>query len=705
MRLAWDNKADGATVAASSQIATLPGSNVQQPHLSRKWQTAAAVKSAYLTLDMGAPTACSMLAVLGTNLTENATMRLRASPTSAACSADVTYDSGTIDAARKKVLSLPGSSGNYASTPDSLGISVTGDIDFRIKVTARNWTPPTSRRGLGGHWNATGNQRAWAFFVDTGSGNWQVDITPDGATVSSAAVAAPGFANGSTHWVRFTRGAASGTVRFYKSDDYDPIANTGTWTQVGADQATPAGALWNSTAALEVGRTTTGSSGGYWGGDVYYAELRAGINGLVVARFDPDADAAVDATSFRSSTTRELWTINQSGTPKAAIVDNAHANLKSGLPALYKQVSLAHLSLPGVLANYAKTPDSAAVSVTGDLDVRVKVSVPDWTPAAGMGLASKNGVAPQKSWLLYLSSAGLLQFYWSVDGTVLNTATSTVATGLTDGTTHWIRATIDVDNGAAGNDVKFYTSEDYNPSTGEGMWTQLGATVTTAGVTSICDGTAQLEVGGYNGGIEPVRGQVYYFEMRNGIGGPVVAAFDPSRAAASGATTFTAATGEVWTINQSGDPKAELLIDDEVTARYWRLDLTDNTVADNLHVGRVFLGPSWSYSETLQWGWGVTPVDPSAIRKSRGGQSYPDKLTKYRALDFTLNFLSEAQMFDNVFVADQANGRVTDMLAIPFESGSYVSEQAVWGLVSASEPVVHELTRKFRKKFRIEERL
>ena len=43
---------------------------------------------------------------------------------------------------------------------------------------------------------------------------------------------------------------------------------------------------------------------------------------------------------------------------------------------------------------------------------------------------------------------------------------------------------------AAGNDVKFYTSD-----TIAGSWTQLGSTVTTAGVTSVHAGTGDLEIG------------------------------------------------------------------------------------------------------------------------------------------------------------------------------------------------------------------
>ena len=142
-----------------------------------------------------------------------------------------------------------------------------------------------------------------------------------------------------------------------------------------------------------------------------------------------------------------------------------------------------------------------------------------------------------------------------------------------------------------------------------------------------------------------------------------------------------------------------------VAARYWRVDPDDATVPDNLQIGRIFAGPSWTHQKALTYGWGITPYDPSPVEKSRGGQSYPDALPKYRIGEFALDYLTEAEIYDNLFALARANGVVKDALAIPFESGAYLSEQAIWGLVQPYEPVVHRLTLTYRQKFRIEERL
>lgn len=139
--------------------------------------------------------------------------------------------------------------------------------------------------------------------------------------------------------------------------------------------------------------------------------------------------------------------------------------------------------------------------------------------------------------------------------------------------------------------------------------------------------------------------------------------------------------------------------------RYWRVDLADATVPDNLQTGRVAIMPTWERDDSLTFPWSVTTVDPSTIDESSGGQEYAEVKQQYRQLEFTLDYLSQAEIMDNLFAMARASGVVKDVLAIPFKNGAYVSEQAVWGRCLASEPVVHYRTSIFRQKFTVKERL
>lgn len=141
------------------------------------------------------------------------------------------------------------------------------------------------------------------------------------------------------------------------------------------------------------------------------------------------------------------------------------------------------------------------------------------------------------------------------------------------------------------------------------------------------------------------------------------------------------------------------------TARYWRLDPEDLALPDNLQVGRVFLGPSWEPSVPQLYDWSVTPLDPSAVVESYGGQEYADERPQRRVLRFVLDWMDEAEMYGNAFALARANGVVRDVLAIHDINGAYLPEQAVWGRLTESQPLVRRSLRIFQQKFTVKERL
>jgi hypothetical protein len=196
------------------------------------------------------------------------------------------------------------------------------------------------------------------------------------------------------------------------------------------------------------------------------------------------------------------------------------------------------------LADGAVAPDTAGLSITGDIDIRIDIQ-PDTTTGRQQGLANKwLAVGNQRSWALWLDSAGLLNFRWSADGSTSITKTSTVAVAFPASGRLAVRVVLDVNNGAAGNDTKFYTAPDI-----AGTWTQLGATVTTAATTAIFDSTANLQIGGskLNGGTDDLLGRLYAFQMYQGIAGTVKADVDLD-AYEAGAASFTDPQANVWTL-------------------------------------------------------------------------------------------------------------------------------------------------------------
>jgi len=267
-----------------------------------------------------------------------------------------------------------------------------------------------------------------------------------------------------------------------------------------------------------------------------------------------------------------------------------------------------YVYLPGLANNNMTTPDAATLDVTGDLDVRVWLAADDWTPAATSGLFGKWDTASNNSWLLWVNAAGTLSLFWTANGSTNNSATSTVATGVSDGQPKWVRATLDVDNGASGRDIKFFTSDD------GATWTQLGTTVTQAGVTSVFSGTSTLKIGDVAG--TRMAGKFYRAQLRNGIDGTVVFDANMSVLTSGSAATFTesSSNGATVTINRATSGRKSVAV---VRQPVWLFGTDDYMeIPDNANLD---FGASDSFSAVAivrQWN---TPTNLGIILSKSDG--------------------------------------------------------------------------------------
>ncbi|CAM5718008.1 CBM-cenC domain-containing protein OS=Streptomyces fumanus OX=67302 GN=GCM10018772_05350 PE=4 SV=1 [Streptomyces fumanus] len=209
------------------------------------------------------------------------------------------------------------------------------------------------------------------------------------------------------------------------------------------------------------------------------------------------------------------------------------------------------LDLPGNTGDYASTPDTAALDITGDIDIRIDATLVNWIqadyPSAGQAdyprteLIAKRA-AGQVSWALHMVQ-GRPYVEWSTDGTNTTWVWASVDVPLTTSGRLALRVTLDVDNGAGGKSVVFYTAE-----TMAGPWVPLDSG-TFAGTTSVYSGTAPLRIGDASEATtsRPALGRVHAAEVRSGIDGMLVAAPDFT-AQPSGTTSFVDAAGRTWTV-------------------------------------------------------------------------------------------------------------------------------------------------------------
>jgi len=207
-------------------------------------------------------------------------------------------------------LSMPGTGGSYASTPDHASLDIVGDLDLRAEIAATDWTP-SAAQSIVSKYGSSGSQ-SYRLRITT-AGNLEFMWSNNGTAVLSAvSTATPIVSNGNTLAVRATidvdNGSSGRTVRFYTS-----ASITGTWTQLGS-AVTTAGVttIFSSSALVEIGSVTTGTEP--FAGKIFKVQIRNGIDGTIVAN--------PDFTNSLTDSTGKVWTLHGS-----AFIDSNYATI------------------------------------------------------------------------------------------------------------------------------------------------------------------------------------------------------------------------------------------------------------------------------------------------------------------------------------------------------------------------------------------
>ncbi|URM90424.1 hypothetical protein LUW75_10915 [Streptomyces sp. MRC013] len=205
------------------------------------------------------------------------------------------------------------------------------------------------------------------------------------------------------------------------------------------------------------------------------------------------------------------------------------------------------LDIPPGTTGRASTPDHASLDITGDLDVRIDLSPETWAGGPwetdAIELIGKYRLTSnQRSWRMVLVNNGKLEFVHSTTGSDTHFWQSEPVPHVA-GHRGAVRVTLDVNNGAGGHTLTFYTA----PSIA-GPWTVLSSE-TRSGTTSLYASTSPLEVGDLSAlAFEAIGRRIHAAEVRNGIGGTVVAAPDFT-ARTPGSTSFADTAGRTWTVS------------------------------------------------------------------------------------------------------------------------------------------------------------
>jgi hypothetical protein len=194
-------------------------------------------------------------------------------------------------------LVLPGAAGAYASTPDSAGVTVTGDIDVRADVVVS----ASGLQAIAGQWGGGGAQ-AWLLYYIGSSGILHLVISDRQDAAATASVALSSRLQVRAVWV-----SATGVTTFYtRAAGGAALSVNDGWAQLGSAVAGVAGAILNVSVSLAVGCSSDGGNPST--GRTREVVLMSGVAGTVRASPDFAAQAA-GATSF-SDAQGNVWTVN-----------------------------------------------------------------------------------------------------------------------------------------------------------------------------------------------------------------------------------------------------------------------------------------------------------------------------------------------------------------------------------------------------------
>jgi hypothetical protein len=275
-------------------------------------------------------------------------------------------------------------------------------------------------------------------------------------------------------------------------------------------------------------------------------------NPITIGRGRPDQSSQVNPSqcSLTLNDRDARFSINNPMSPYSGLL-NRNTPLRVSIPnaLLPAPYSTTYLRMEDDQVSYASAAAAAGFELSGSIDVRVDADISGYGNVLLASLWSASATVNQRSWKFGLLSTGQLYFKYSTDGTTAHVTEidSEPRLPITVGR-QCLRATLDATTG----NVAFYTAA--AGSIAAGPWTQIGSTISGSGAATLFAPTAAALTVGYSAGsaydassVTYLNGAVYDMELRNGIGGTVVAkpAFNAQN---PGTTTWTDSAANVWSL-------------------------------------------------------------------------------------------------------------------------------------------------------------
>ena len=186
---------------------------------------------------------------------------------------------------------------SFASTPDSVGLSITGSIEIQIDLDLQNYTPTMLLSKSAG-----GSNNSWNLSLQA-SGKLRFEWSVTGSNAFAGATSIP-VPVGRMAW-KITLDATTATTTFYTAPTI-----AGPWTQFGASGTFGAAtSIHDSTAPVAIGGVNAWSPEcAGMVGRVYAVNILSGIGGT--AKASPDFTLSTPGAGTLTDAQGNVWTLN-----------------------------------------------------------------------------------------------------------------------------------------------------------------------------------------------------------------------------------------------------------------------------------------------------------------------------------------------------------------------------------------------------------
>jgi len=221
-----------------------------------------------------------------------------------------------------------------------------------------------------------------------------------------------------------------------------------------------------------------------------------------------------------------------------------------------------YLYLSGITGNSATIPHDSSLDLTHQLEVVARIKYRSYSGADAQSIVTKWASG---DFNFRFATSGYLQIYFKDSTNTTRNSTSAYAVynnNISDGDTIWVKMTIDA--ASTSTEVDFYTSKDNVKNEEDVTWTSLGTTRYITTNSGISSGPNPVSFGAFDnsGAINDdlATGAVLKANYKATIGGsPVLDVDFTAPNVRHGDTAFECATGQVVTINQSGQNPASII--------------------------------------------------------------------------------------------------------------------------------------------------